>query len=217
MTNKNLKTYVWTFPIRVFHWLLAISFVITYITSDNEYIKTIHFASGAFLGTLLIFRLIFGFIGPDYVRFKDFPIGIKKSKEFLTTYFSGTKSYIGHNPLASITMLSIFILGVLCAISGYLLFAINNKTLIININNNLLTSSHHLLAKIFLALIIIHLVGVFTDLIFKKKKANLSSIFTGYKKLEAKNAKLNTMHYILVLIWFIVPFYVFLLFLWPSV
>lgn len=217
MTKRNQKTYVWTIPTRLFHWLLAIGFLITYLTSENEYFPSIHFAFGAFIGTLLFFRLIFGVIGPSYARFNDFPVGFAKTKEFISSYFSGAKSYIGHNPLASITMLSIFIIGLLCSFSGYLLYAIKNQIISLNVNNNLLISSHHLLAKLFLILTIIHLIGIFADLIFKKKKANLLSIFTGYKKLNAQNAKLNITHYILVLIWFTVPFYIFLLFLWPSV
>ena len=217
MTKQNHKTYVWALPIRLFHWLLAIGFLITYITSENEYFPTLHFAFGAFVGTLLFFRIIFGFIGPSYARFKDFPIGFSKTKQFISGYFSGTKNYVGHNPLASATMLSIFVTGLLCSISGYLIYAKNNQVMAISVNSNLLTTSHHLFAKLFLILIIIHLAGIFADLIFKKKKTNLPSIFTGYKKLEAENVKLNVIHYVLVIIWFTLPFYVFLLFLWPTV
>lgn len=206
-----MKTYIWTLPTRIFHWLLAIGFTVAYILGDFDNFENLHFAFGAFVGVLIIFRILFGLYGPTYSNFKDFPIGLKNQIEFIKSYFSKTKIYAGHNPTASVIMLFILLTGLICSISGYLLYASENNVLNIGINQDLLEKSHEVLANLFLILIGMHLLGVLGDKLFHGKVGTLQSIFTGYKNIEAKNAKLNSFHKTYVFLWFLVPFYVFYL------
>jgi cytochrome b len=206
-----MRTYIWTFPTRIFHWLLAIGFTAAYILGDFDNLENLHFAFGAFVGILIFFRLLFGLFGPAYSNFKDFPIGLKNQKEFITTYFSKAKIYAGHNPAASVIMLLILLVGLICGISGYLLYATENNALSIGINKDFLEDSHEVLANLFLVLVCIHLLGIVVDTIFHSKIGDLQSIFTGYKNIETKNARLNGFHKVFTLLWFIVPFYIFYL------
>ena len=107
-----MKSYIWTLPTRLFHWLLAIGFVIAYLLPDFKDFRSYHFAFGAFVGVLLFLRLLLGLFGPKYSHFRDFPIGIGCQFEFMQTFFSKTKVYAGHNPVASLVMLLIFLLGI---------------------------------------------------------------------------------------------------------
>ncbi|MFZ4741578.1 MAG: cytochrome b/b6 domain-containing protein [Bacteroidales bacterium] len=205
-----MRTYIWTFPTRIFHWLLAIGFVTSYILGNYENYENLHFAFGAFVVILLIFRLLFGIFGPTYSNFKDFPINLKSQKEFITSYFSKTKIYAGHNPAASIIMLLILIVGLICGISGYLLYSANNG-LSIGINEDILEESHEVLANLFLILAGIHLLGILADALFHGKTGTLQSIFTGYKNIESKSARLNGFHKVFIILWLIIPFYAFYL------
>lgn len=206
-----MKTYIWTIPTRIFHWLLAIGFTSTFILGHFDHLRNLHFAFGAFVGVLLFFRLLFGLFGPTYSNFKDFPIGLKNQKEFLSTYFSKTKIYAGHNPLASVIMLLILLVGLICGISGYLLYATENNVLSIGIHKDFLKESHEILANLFLLLVCMHLLGTLGDIIFHSKTGTSSSIFTGYKNIETKSVRLNVFHKIFITIWLIVPFYIFYL------
>ena len=206
-----MKTYIWSLPTRLFHWLLAIGFTVAYILGDFDNLENWHFAFGALVGALIFFRLLFGLFGPKYSNFKDFPIALKNQKEFIRSYFSKSKTYVGHNPVASVVMLLILIIGILCSISGYLLYAAENNVLSSGINEGLLEESHEFLANIFLVLVGIHLFGVLSDTLFHRKTGTIQSIFTGNKNIESKNIHLNGFHITFSLLWFIIPAIVFYL------
>lgn len=204
-----MKTYIWTLPTRIFHWLLAIGFTTAYIVADFDNFENLHFAFGAFVGVLLLFRILFGLLGPRYSNFKDFPIGLKRQKEFITSYFSKTKEYAGHNPVASLILLLILFVGLLCSISGYLLYATENSVLTSGFSEDYLEESHEVLAHLFLILVALHLIGILGDILFHSKTGTFQSIFTGYKNIETKNARLNGFHKAFIVLWLLIPFYVF--------
>ncbi|MEI8049468.1 MAG: cytochrome b/b6 domain-containing protein [Bacteroidota bacterium] len=206
-----MRTYIWTLPTRIFHWLLAIGFTSAYILGDIDNFSNLHFAFGAFVGALIIFRLLFGLFGPAYSRFKDFPVGLKKQIEFFRTYFLNTKFYAGHNPTASVVMLLILLNGLICGISGYLLYATESNVLNIGINEEFLKESHEVFANVFLVLIGLHLLGIIGETLFHGKTGTLQSIFTGYKNIDTQNATLNNYQKAYIILWFIVPFYFFYL------
>jgi cytochrome b len=202
-----MKTYIWTFPTRIFHWLLAIGFVAAYSLGDFDNLRNLHFAFGAFVTILIVFRLLFGLFGPKYANFKDFPISLKNQKEFIKNYFSKTNQYAGHNPVASLVMLLILVIGLMCGVSGYLLYATENNVLGLNINEDFLEESHEALANFFLILVIVHLLGVLVDAVLHSKTGTLQSIITGYKNIEAENARLNGFQKVYILLWLIFSFY----------
>ena len=205
-----MKTLIWTLPTRIFHWLLALGFTTTYILGDFEENMNFHFAFGAFVGVLILFRILFGLIGPKYSNFRDFPIGLNHQKAFVKSYFS-KNTYVGHNPFGSLVMLSILLIGLLCGISGYLLTVGPNNILNIIGNNELLEEIHEVLANVFLGLVIMHLLGVLLDAVFHWKTGTLISIFNGYKNVEVENVKLNIFQKAFSVLWFIIPFIFFYL------
>lgn len=128
-----------------------------------------------------MFRIIYGFVGNKYANFKKFPISIKNQIAFIKHFFKKDKIHTGHNPPASVVMLGVFIVGLLCSISGF--YSVENS---LNLSEDFLEEEHEILANLFLVL-----VGIFTDLIFHSKTKTLQSIFTKYKSVEAENTKQN--------------------------
>lgn len=209
--RTNMRTKVWTISIRIFHWFLAIGFTAAYILSDFDSYENLHYAFGLFVGVLILFRVIYGFIGNRYANFKDFPISIKNQLSFVTHFFKKDKTYIGHNPAASIIMLGIFTVGLFCSISGFMLYSVENPSFInTNFNEDFLEEAHEIFANLFLILVVIHLMGIFTDLLFHSKTKTLQSIFTGHKSVEGEYSMQNTLHVIFSIIWFIIPFLAFI-------
>ncbi|MFN3630956.1 MAG: cytochrome b/b6 domain-containing protein [Casimicrobiaceae bacterium] len=51
-------------PVRVFHALFGLSFVLAYLTSDTERLRLVHVASGYTFAGLALFRLVYGIWGP---------------------------------------------------------------------------------------------------------------------------------------------------------
>jgi len=206
-----MKTYIWTLPSRVSHWLMAFGFAIAYILSDFESFQNYHFAFGILVGFLAFFRLLFGFFGPKYSHFRDFPIGFKNQIEFAKTFFTNSKVYAGHNPAASMIMIGIFITAIVTSISGYLLYGTENAVFNLGYKAHFFKEIHEVAANIFLVLVILHLLGTIADTVFHSKNGTLKSIFTGYKSVDAENAQLSSAHKIFSILWFIVPFIFFYL------
>ena len=55
-------------PTRMFHWLFALSFVGAYLTAEGERLRMLHVTLGYTLAGLLVFRLVYGLVGPRQVR-----------------------------------------------------------------------------------------------------------------------------------------------------
>ena len=55
-------------PMRMFHWLFALSFLGAYLSADSERWRLLHTTLGYTLAGLLVFRLLYGLLGPRPVR-----------------------------------------------------------------------------------------------------------------------------------------------------
>lgn len=63
---------IWDLPTRLFHWGLAAGIVGSIISIKTGHTDW-HFRCGYFILALLLFRLVWGFVGPRYARFSSFP------------------------------------------------------------------------------------------------------------------------------------------------
>lgn len=198
MTQK--QTYIWALPIRLFHWLLAISFVAAFVLGEEDEFRKYHIAFGAVVGVLIVFRILYGLTGSRYSGFKDFPIGISLQVTFVRNMFNPANVYAGHNPLASMAMLSIFATGIVSSVTGYLCYSTHNE---------LYKEIHEVFAKIFLGFVVLHIIGIIMDKVTHGKVGTLQSIFTGYKNIDAEDTKTNTFQKIFSIFWFLAPVIVF--------
>lgn len=109
---------VWDWPLRLFHWLLVIAVSGAYITGTvgGEYTDW-HDHFGKLTLGLLIFRLLWGFFGGQYARFKTF----WPSSKDLSAYWRGQWHGQGHTPLGALAVFAL--LGILLALVITGLFA----------------------------------------------------------------------------------------------
>ena len=100
---------VWDLPIRLFHWLLVVCIVGSFVTINlgDEFIQW-HAYFGYSILTLLIFRIIWGFVGSTHARFTSF----LPTKKAIFDYLSGSSPRVlGHNPIGAISVFAlIFVL-----------------------------------------------------------------------------------------------------------
>ena len=99
---------VWDLPTRLFHWLLALAIVGSIVSIKTGYTDW-HFRFGYLILALLLFRLIWGFIGPRYARFSSFPPRLAQAWRSLR---GTTEARAGHSPLGA---LSVYALLASCA------------------------------------------------------------------------------------------------------
>lgn len=100
---------VWDLPIRLFHWLLVVCIAGSFVTINlgDEFIQW-HAYFGYSILTLLIFRIIWGFVGSTHARFTSF----LPTKKAIFNYLSGSSPRVlGHNPIGAISVFAlIFVL-----------------------------------------------------------------------------------------------------------
>lgn len=100
---------VWDLPIRLFHWLLVVCITGSFVTINlgDELIQW-HAYFGYSILTLLIFRIIWGFVGSTHARFASF----MPTKKAIVDYLSGSSPRVlGHNPIGAISVFAlIFVL-----------------------------------------------------------------------------------------------------------
>lgn len=196
-----MKTYIWTLPTRLFHWLLVVGLIAAYVLSEEEELLNLHTAFGYMVGLLILFRLFWGLIGPIYSRFTDFRIGFSSLAAFVKDMNKSKSSYPGHNPAASVIMLGIIVTTMLLVLSGIFLLASHGEGFFaaytIGLSTDMLEEMHEVFVNLLIALVIIHLLGNLVDFVFNRKMGTLASIFTGYKNTDMAGAKLNSFQVIL--------------------
>ena len=83
LPEASTRILVWDVPTRLFHWLLVLSFVVAYLTSESERWQLWHVTAGYTFGALLVFRLLWGFVGSRYARFSQFVRGPRQVLAYL--------------------------------------------------------------------------------------------------------------------------------------
>jgi cytochrome b len=107
---------VWDLPIRLFHWLLVICIVGSLISVNlgGNAIEW-HAYFGYCILSLLIFRIIWGFVGSTHARFTSFFPNINS----ILAYLRGkAPRVLGHNPIGAISVFALLIVLTIQATTG---------------------------------------------------------------------------------------------------
>lgn len=150
------STLVYDLPTRLFHWLFSglflLSFIIAETVDDESLVFSYHMLSGLLLGGLVIWRIVWGFIGTEHTRFSGFNLNPIHLKDYFVGMLSGSKKHwLGHNPASSWAAAAMFILALGLAITGYLMSTGNKEAF---------EDVHELMANTFIVVVILHVAGV---------------------------------------------------------
>jgi cytochrome b len=94
---------LWDLPTRVVHWLLAALIVFSWWSVHNHHTDW-HIWSGIAILTLLVFRLLWGFVGGSTARWASFVRGPRAVVDHLKGKWTG----IGHTPLGALSVIALF-------------------------------------------------------------------------------------------------------------
>ena len=72
VTDVKPRILVWDLPVRLFHWMLAISFAGAWLTAESERWRDVHVLLGYTAGVLVVLRIIWGLVGTRHARFASF-------------------------------------------------------------------------------------------------------------------------------------------------
>ena len=147
------KILVWDAPVRVFHWLLVLSFAGAYITAESERWRLVHVTLGYTMAGLVAFRVLWGLAGTRYARFSNFVRGPARVRRYLRSLVVGVpEHYTGHNPAGAVAIVLLLISAVLISLTGWASYN--------DIGGEWLSELHEGASSAMLALVGVHLAGV---------------------------------------------------------
>jgi cytochrome b len=160
-----VRVRVWDLPLRLFHWLLVLCLVGSFVSvKAGGYWMDWHFRFGYTALGLLVFRILWGFVGPRYARFESFAWPPSR----LVAYLRGgpdAPQALGHTPLGALSVFAMLLaIGVQAATGlftsdeiateGPLARAVSNATVATA------SSVHHFNQNLILVLVGLHLLAL---------------------------------------------------------
>ena len=147
------KILVWDAPVRVFHWLMVLSFALAYLSAESERWRLLHVTLGYTMAALVLFRIVWGLIGTRHARFASFVRGPGLVARYLGSLLRGQpQHYTGHNPAGALAILALLALALAISASGW---ATYNE-----LGGDWLEEVHEAAASAMLALVGIHVAAV---------------------------------------------------------
>jgi cytochrome b len=97
---------VWDLPTRLFHWILAAVVVASVVTGQvGGNAMVWHIRLGLLVMALLVFRLVWGFVGGHWSRFASFLYGPRSVMAYLRGDSGpGGRYAIGHSPVGALSV-----------------------------------------------------------------------------------------------------------------
>ena len=140
-------------PTRMFHWLLALCFVGAYLTSESERLQVVHAAFGYSMLALLVFRLLYGWLGPRPVRWTSLATKLRSGWAWCRSLRSpknvfGMNSRAGQNFVLVLATSGLLVLPMPLLLSGHVLYTGSADWL---------EEVHELAANAMLMLVLVHL------------------------------------------------------------
>ncbi|MCM2253084.1 MAG: cytochrome b/b6 domain-containing protein [Ramlibacter sp.] len=147
------QVLVWDAPVRVFHWLMVLSFAGAWLTADSERWRLIHVTLGYTMAALVAFRILWGLVGTRPARFSSFLRGPAAAARYLRAALRGRpEHHTGHNPAGALAIAGLLLLAAGVTASGWAHYS--------DLGGHWLEEAHEAAASLMLALVLVHLAGV---------------------------------------------------------
>lgn len=177
------RLHIWDLPTRLVHWLLAASIAAAIVTGEiGGNLIDWHGRLGLLIVGLIVFRLVWGFVGSHTARFSTFLRGPAAIK----TYLRGEWRGIGHNPLGALSVVALLTLVALQVSTG--LFTNDDISfqgpladLVSKELSDKLTGVHKAFITLLIGLVLLHIAAIVYYLRVKKENL-IKPMLTGWKE-----------------------------------
>ncbi|HET7843789.1 MAG TPA: cytochrome b/b6 domain-containing protein [Xanthomonadales bacterium] len=191
------KFLLWDVPTRLFHWSLALLILLQWGTAEWHWLDMDwHFRFGYATLALLLFRLLWGFLGSDSARFSGFLRGPGAVFAYLRTLHRREPEFLaGHNPVGGWSVVALLACVAVQAVTG-LFSGEEDEALYGPLAGWLgddaidaITDVHEANKNVLLALIVVHVLGVLWHLFVKRE--NLVRAMLGGRATLREDPKLR--------------------------
>lgn len=179
----------WDLPVRLLHWMFVVLVFSSWLSSEiGGNAMTYHMWVGYAILALVLFRIVWGFLGSQHARFCDFV----RSPLAVARYLGGmlrkdSPHFVGHNPAGGWSVLALLLSLFVQAATG--LFANDEIATegplaghVASTVSDLLTTVHRYNFNVLLGLIGLHLAAIVFHLLVKRENL-ISAMVTGRKQL----------------------------------
>lgn len=175
-TPADRTIAVWDLPLRLWHWALAASVLAAWFT-PTVYDRLHRLAGYAVIG-LLAFRLVWGFWGSRYSRFRMIGVRLRAAPYYLWNLRRGiTGRYIGLNPAGTLMLVALLVALAVSAITGAL------SVTVTFFGVWWIEDTHAYASDAVIVLVVLHIVGVV--LMGMLQRQNLvRAMITGRKRIR---------------------------------
>ena len=186
------RILIWDLPTRVFHWALALSFAGAWLSSESDRWLSIHVFLGYQTLGLVVFRIIWGWLGTHYARFSSFWFGPKAALAYLRQVLARkAPRHLGHNPTGSVAIYLLLALTLVVGCTGFFTLGTEEQHGVaagwMGITQGwLFKSLHEFSANLMLLLVFGHLAGVIVESLLHKENL-VRCMFTGTKLADASD------------------------------
>jgi cytochrome b len=173
--DKPLRAKLWDWPVRLIHWAFVLLIPALWWTAENHDLET-HTKLGMAMLILVVFRILWGFVGSSPARFGGFLKGPAAVGRYVRSLFRGPAdtSIVGHSPLGGWSV--IVLLGLLVWQVGFGLIAQDTDGLESGPLNYLVSydtaewarDMHELGFNLILAMVAIHVLAIVYYLVVKR-------------------------------------------------
>lgn len=193
---REREVIVWDLPVRLFHWALVVLCGFSWWSAEAGGLTLqYHMWSGYALLTLVLFRLLWGFVGSEPARFSNFVHGPRRVLGSVRELLGPRPlALAGHNPLGGWMVLLLLLALLLQTVTG--LFAnddlFNEGPLYRHVGKDLsdwLTGIHHLNFTALLVLVAVHVLAIVWHR-FRKGEHLVASMLHGRKSVPGNAPRL---------------------------
>ena len=167
---------VWDLPLRLWHWALAASVLAAWFT-PTVYDRLHRIAGYTVLG-LLAFRLVWGFWGSRYSRFRMVGVRLRAAPNYLWNLRRGiTGRYIGLNPAGTLMLVALLLAIAVSAITGAMSVTVTFFGIW------WIEDTHAVASDAVIVLVVLHVVGVVLMGLLQRENL-IRAMFTGRKRIR---------------------------------
>lgn len=182
---------VWDIGIRLFHWGLVLAVLVAAVTGffGSPQATKIHLIAGTSIAVLLLFRIVWGFFGSTYARFRNFIFHPSLMIARIHEIRAGRHvRYLGHNPLgAAMVFAKLIVLTIIITTGAVVLGGVLKQGPLAFLTpyavGSIVKEIHQIFAFILVAMIALHLAGVLYETFAAREKL-VPAMISGLKAAE---------------------------------
>lgn len=174
--SARTNILVWDAPVRLFHWLMVLSFAGAWLTSESERLQLLHITFGYTMIGLVVFRIVWGLIGTRHARFSDFVRGPRAVLRDLGALLRGRPAHhLGHTPAGAVAIVALLGLTLVVTALGWATYN--------DLGGHGLEEAHEAAATLMLLVVVAHVVAVVLTSLLRGENL-VRAMVTGRKQGE---------------------------------